>query len=530
MDFTALGYDIPKFPVEIWETILLHLSRAGDLYNVSLACRYLNFVTRNLLYKHLYLDPNHYAVYTLAFLDNHPLLRQQVSELSLLPPIMRNISQDVQDNAEAIYPQLDLPLAPPPPVTLRALLWSPLGMISNPQRSGVHAETCIRPIFDYLPRFTNLSFLSIIGDCVPANFLRWVLPLQSLTSLELRETQIASGLNRAIPCGPLPLRRLTIIKCWTKAYTVDNPVPTHLCDALLSNSPHLESLSLDYFVERAAYNLISDLPNPPALKSLSCTGFGLQDHDSIMLSRVFSSLGSLTTLNISRIPRELGPILPVQALPNLTTITGQIRSIGVFLHGRPPRPLKNITFVDFPTSTAGGLSWECILIAFLEGLRQMNVDLQRLTFNLASWSEELFLCICQLFPKIRELKMQFILGPGVDEYFRISFGPRFLPRLNCLEVLHIFEKNMKFKTQTRLPLCPKGVLIPTFEPLNLTEADNEEISEAPIHLRRWEKMCPSLREVAFSREIWWRRKPSEPGGWSLIDDTLPELTSEHGGV
>lgn len=413
---SCFGHNIPRFPVETWEIILSYLPRAGDLYNVSLTCRYLSLVTRNLLYKHLYIDPNHYAIHTLMLLENHPQLRQQVSKLFLLPPIMRNIHPDVQEAAEAVYPQLNLPITPAPEVGLRALLWSPLGMASNTQRSGLPVDACIRPIFNYISRFTNLHSLYITGDCVPASFLQWILPLQSLTTLELRETQIASGLQRMIPCSPLPLRHLTILKCWTKTHTAaDNPVAVYLCDALLSNSPHLTSLALDSFVEGAAYNLISDLRNPPALISLNCTGVGLQDHDSVMLSRVFSSLGSLTTLNISRVPRELGPILSPQSLPQLTTITGQIRSIGVFLHGRPPRPLKSITVVDFPTSAAGGLSWECILIAFIEGLHQMNVDLQCLAFNLASWSEELFLCIYQLFPKIVELKMQFILGPGVDE-------------------------------------------------------------------------------------------------------------------
>lgn len=419
--FTASN-GIPKFPVETWEMIMSHLSRAGELYNVSLACRYLNSVARNLLYNHLYLDPNHYAVHTLSLLENDPQLRQQVQELSLLPPIMRNIPQDVQDSAEHAYHRLNIPCPPPPPVNanVRALLWSPLGMVSNPQRSGIHVDACVRPVFNYISRFSNLHSLYIIGDCVPADFLEWVLPLQSLTTLELRETQIASSLQRIIPVAPVPLRRLVIIKCWTKAYTLENPVAVHLCDALLSNSPHLVHLSLDSFMERAAYNLISEMPNPPALNYLSCTGVGLQDHDSVMLSRVFSSLGNLTTLNISRVPRELGPILPLQALPNLTTITGQIRTLTVFIHGRrPPRPLKNITIVDFPTSTTGGVSWECILVGFIEGLYQLNLDLQRLTFNLASWSEDLFLCICQLFPTVKELKIQLVIGPGVDEVLLI---------------------------------------------------------------------------------------------------------------
>lgn len=529
---------IPKFPVETWEMIMLHLSRAGELYNVSLACRYLNSVARNLLYNHLYLDPNHYAVHTLLSLDNNPQLRQQVQELTLLSPNtnkMRIISQDIIDGAEHAYHRLNIPYFSLPPsqpnmANSRALMWSPLGMVSNPQRSGVHIDACIRPIFNYIPRFSNLHSLYIIGDCVPADFLGWVLALPSLTTLELRETQIASGLHRLIPVAPIPLRRLVIIKCWTKAYTLENPVAVHLCEAFLTKSPHLVHLSLDGFMERPAYNLISDMPNPPALDYLSCTGAGLQDHDSVMLGRVFSSLGNLTALNLSRVPRELGPILPMQALPNLTTITGQIRTLTVFIHGRqPPRPLKNITIVDFPTSTAGGVSWECILVNFIENLYQLNLDLQRLTFNLASWSEDLFLCICQLFPAVKELKIQLVMGPGVDEYFRISFGPRFLPRLNHLEVLHIFEKNPKFTNYSRSYTCPKGIVIPTHQPLILTEADREEIAETPIHLRRWEKLCPSLRQVAFYREIWWRRKPTETGGWSLMEELLPELTSEPGG-
>lgn len=69
----------------------------------------------------------------------------------------------------------------------------------------------------------------------------------------------------------------------------------------------------------------------------------------------------------------------------------------------------------------------------------------------------------------------------------------------------------------------KGVPVVTYYPLTLSPEEAEELAEAPIHYRRWEKTCPSLREVAFDRQIWWRRVFSERGGWALMREIIPPL-------
>lgn len=72
----------------------------------------------------------------------------------------------------------------------------------------------------------------------------------------------------------------------------------------------------------------------------------------------------------------------------------------------------------------------------------------------------------------------------------------------------------------------RGVPVVTYHPLNLSNEAAEELAEAPIHYRRWEKACPSLREVAFDRHLWWRRVSSERGGWTLMREIIPPLARE----
>jgi hypothetical protein len=72
----------------------------------------------------------------------------------------------------------------------------------------------------------------------------------------------------------------------------------------------------------------------------------------------------------------------------------------------------------------------------------------------------------------------------------------------------------------------KGVPIVTHNPFILTPDEAEQVMEEPIHYRRWEKICPSLREIAFDREVWWRRVFSERGGWALMRDVIPALVHE----
>ena len=522
-----------RFPVETWQTILENLTRPRDLYNVAITSRYIHDIVTPILYRRLFIDPNYYSTYTFSLLRRDPALARRITTLTLLPPIYRAIPTSLREESTKLYCTLDIPFAPIPEDVQFQRNWSPAGM---PLLPDLDQELYTRrPILHLFPLFTNLSTLHIVKDCVPADFLLWICELPQLTTLEIRDSTVSPDLKRKYPPTPLPLRTLTLVKCWARDEPFGSYIPGHVCEGLLKNAPFLTSLTIDLFVERMACHILSGMTHPPPLKTLSCHGLGPADPDGSLFCSVLVNLPTITSLHIARASPELGPILPRDSLPQLQALTGELKSLGIFFGVH--RPLQYLTIIDSPVN-CGRTPWERQLIYFLESVWKHETSIKSLAFNLTTWSEEVFLCICQLWPGLKELRIQCTSGPGVDEvclfrcylwlklahpsqYFRISFGPRFLPQLRHLEVLHIYKRASQLRfTRHRIS---KGVPVIFHYPINLSPEEVEELEEAPIHYRRWEKLCPSLREVAFDREFWWRRAFTEPGGWALMTDIIPAL-------
>ncbi|KAF8590982.1 hypothetical protein K439DRAFT_1123654 [Ramaria rubella] len=364
MNADVVAFEPPRFPVETWESIFLNVTRPGDLYNVSLTSRYIHDIVKPILYRQLYLDPNHYSIYTLSRLKREPELIHRVAELTLLAPVFRDIPTGVRREAEHIYNSLDIPHAPSPLPAYLCGIWSPLGIQPVVQLSGMEVEMCSRPILHLFPAFTGLTSLRIVKDCVPSDFFHWVFQLPQLTTLDIRDSMVSTILEQKVPQVPLPLRNLTIVRCWTKADVVDNYVPGKLCEGLIRHSPSLTSLTIDLFVERAACHVLSDLETPPPIQQFTCHGMGHHDPDCVLLCSVLVALPTITSLNMNCTPRELALILPADALPNLTTLTGQVKSIAIFFGMH--RPLEYLTITDAPVLSGGGTPWETQLIQFLE--------------------------------------------------------------------------------------------------------------------------------------------------------------------
>jgi len=395
----------PRIPIETWEAIFRYLTDASDLRNVSLTSRYMNEVVQPILYKRLYLDPNDYAIYTLLLLQGKLELRQKVIDLTLLPPTERPDGKYDCVDVEGLYGTLGLPHADWPPefTSVReSLTWSPLGSPAISQRGGMGFEMYSRPIFHFLPRFPNLSTLRIIHDCIPEDFLTWISRLPQLRKLVLRDSALSSDLRALPERVELPLQELTMIRVYNKTFGEPH-VTNHLCDTLIGGSPHLRSLVMDSFVERVVCNLLSEIEHPPPVEVFVSTGAGQQDLDTVTLRNVLNGLPTITTLTMARIPRELAPLLPRTALPNLRSVKGQIKSLGMFF--RAERPIEDISVTDTPTSS-GGVSWDTTIIQFFELLSASGTPLRSLTFCMGQWSEEVFLCVCQLFPKLKVLKIQ----------------------------------------------------------------------------------------------------------------------------
>ncbi|KAF8483161.1 hypothetical protein JB92DRAFT_1637878 [Gautieria morchelliformis] len=468
----------PRFPVETWESIFCNLTSPGDLYNVSLLSRYIHHIVNPILYAQVFLDPNYYSIHTLSLLKRSPVLSHRIRELTLLSAIPRKPQARLRAESRKLFRTLDISNAP--------------------------MEPCTHQFLHFFPSFTGLTALHIVNDSLPNDFLRWIFELPQLTTLEIRDTVIPADLQQAHPHAPLLLRTLTIIKCWTKS-TGDN-IPSNICQALLRDVPFLTTLTVDIFVEEAACRLLAELDHPPPIRSFSCHGLTYEDVDCSLICGALHNLPTITALNIIQSPRELGQVLRKDSLPLLQTLTGHLRALGYFFGTQ--RPLQYLTLTDPPTSS-GTTPWETRLICSLESMRRRNADLKGLAFNLSAWSDEVFLCVCELWPGLKELRIQCTSGAGVDEN---------------LEVLHIYQKQL----QHNLTECrtSKGVHVVTHNPLVLSPDEAEEVMEAPIHYRRWEKLCPSLREIAFDREVWWRRVFSEPGGWALMRDVIPALMEE----
>lgn len=405
------GYHPPKFPIETWQAIFQYLTRPGDLYNVSITSKYMHNVVQPILYKQLFIDPNYYAIYTLALLEDNPLLCRRVSELVLLQAHWRSVPYPVRQQGEVVYKTLGLPIAPWPfDSHLKDLHWCPLGIGSNSPMS--FELPTARPVYHFFPKFTSLQCLRIVGDCITADFLRWVSQLPRLTTLEIRDSAISIDLSPLDVPVTLPLRELILLGCGSKVFATENDIPIILSDALIGCSPSLTSLTMDTLLERSAWNLLADLERTPPIRTFICAGISQQDPDAIMLRKVFRALPTIETLKMARMPRELTPLLPQDALPNLRSIAGQIKSIGIFFSAN--RPLRCLTITDIPGSS-GAMSWEVQLIQFFEIIHANNAVLRSLAFNLREWSEEVFLCICQLWPRLKELKIQCTIGPGVDQ-------------------------------------------------------------------------------------------------------------------
>ncbi|KIJ26532.1 hypothetical protein M422DRAFT_38172 [Sphaerobolus stellatus SS14] len=402
----------PKIPIETWQCIFQYLTRVGDLYNVSLTSRYMYEAVQPILYQQLCLDPNFYAIYTLSLLRRKPNLCHRVMHLTLLHATERPITEDTCNEAIYVYEDLGLPMVPcPPGFTHASFLWSPLGLQGNPQRSSiVGPELCHRPMFSFIRRFTNLTTLQILDDVIPPDFFAAISSLLQLKKLVLKDLVISPEL-RAFIGQSLPLQELTMIRCINKPYVADSNAAGHLCESLIRNSPNLKILVMDSFVERVAFNLLSDLEFPPPIEVFVSNGMSQQDPDTAVLRSVLNNLPTVTTLSMTRIPRELGTLLPRGALPKLASIKGQIKSIGIFFNSE--RPIEEVTITDTPAS-AGGVSWDTQLIQFFELINAYGVVLRSLSFSVGQWSEEVFLCICKLFPKLKVLKIQCNTG-NVDQ-------------------------------------------------------------------------------------------------------------------
>ncbi|KAF8509338.1 hypothetical protein JB92DRAFT_3119984 [Gautieria morchelliformis] len=86
----------------------------------------------------------------------------------------------------------------------------------------------------------------------------------------------------------------------------------------------------------------------------------------------------------------------------------------------------HISIFDCKLHTDGTTPRETRLICSLESMRRRNADLKGLAVNLPAWSNEGFLCICERWPGLKELRNQCTPGAGVDEpavfpYFLRSF-------------------------------------------------------------------------------------------------------------
>ena len=395
----------PRIPAETWEEIFSKLSSPGDLYNVSITSRYIYNIVNPILYTRLFLDLNHYSTYTLCLLKHDPALACRIKELTLLPSMNRDAPARLRKESEAMYRTLRIPL--PSTVPISRLL--PLGVAQVP---GADVENCIRPIFHFFPSFTGLTNLHIVDDCVPTDFFHWIFELRQLTTLEIRDSIVALELQENDHPTSLRLQTLSILRCWTRPDLAESYIPGKICDGLLKNAPLLTSLTVDLFVERAACLVLSEMDHPPPIQTLSCHGLGPRDPNCTLFCAVLLNLPTITSLSMIRAPRELGPALPKQSLPQLGTLTGQIKTLGFFFEVN--RPLQYITITDGPVVPGGCLPWENQLIRFFETLREHGAVLKGLAFNLSAWSEEVFLCVCQLWPSLKELKIQ-CTAPGVDE-------------------------------------------------------------------------------------------------------------------
>ncbi|KAF8530449.1 hypothetical protein BU17DRAFT_79224 [Hysterangium stoloniferum] len=399
----------------------------------------------------------------------------------------------------------------------------PLPPRTDMERFNENMDVYTRPLHHIVPMFINLTSLHIVGDWVSTNFLSCVAQVRNLLTLDVRDSFIASNLQPWVPLSDLPLRELTVLRCRVKPFGAENQAAVHLCNAFLSRSPNLISLEIDSFLAWAAGNVLSNLRPPASIASFSCSGVTPQDPHNTLLGHTLLALPAVTALKLSRAPRDFSTRIPADALRNLTNVTGQMKSLILFLGAR--RPLQYLTITDLPFTSVGGVAWESQLIHFFEVLHRQSIILKGVAFNISHWSQEVLLCISQLWQGIQELKIQCTDGPGVDQSFQISFGPHYLPRLSKLEVLHIYSTSSLYSHGTHR-ISKKGVKNVVQYPLRLTNEEREDIAEAPVHYRRWEKICPSLREVAFDREVWWRRATTEPGGWSFVRDVIPALVQE----
>ena len=371
--------------------------------------RYFHDIVNPILYRRLIFDPNHYSTYTLSLLKRNHELAHRITNLTLLSPIFRDIPTCLRVESEELYRTLEIPYAPIPSDAQLVRYWSPAGM---PQLSDLDEEVCTRPILHLFPSFTGLTTLRIVKDCLPCDFLHWISELPRLTDLEIQDSMISEDFQPKYSPTPFPLRTLSILRCWTRAEIFENYIPGKICEGLLRNAPFLTSLTVDLFVERAACHVLSEMDPPPPIHTLSCHGLGPHDPDCALFCSVLSNLPTITTLNMTRTPRELGPVLPKESLRQLRNLTGQIRSLGIFFGVN--RPLEYLTIVDSPVAN-GRASWESQLIFFFESVKRYGTKLKGLAFNVSEWSEEVFLCVCKLWPGLRELRIQCTTGPGVDE-------------------------------------------------------------------------------------------------------------------
>jgi hypothetical protein len=394
----------PGFPVETWQAILENLTSPGDLYNVSITSRYIHHIVTPILYRRLFIDPNYYSTYTFSLLKRDPVLALHVTSLTLLPPIHRSIPARLHEESIQQCCALGIPFSPVP-----VAQWYPAG---TSLVMDFDYDPCTRHIFQLFPLFTNLDTLSIVRGCIPADFFYLVCELPRLTTLEIRETTISPDLRQKYPPTPLALRTLTLVKCYARDEPFGSYIPGKICNGLLRNAPFLTSLTIDLFLERAACHVLSEMAHPPPLKILSCHGLGPADPDCSLFCSVLASLPTITSLHIARTPRELGPILPPESLPRLQALTGELKSLGIFFGAH--RPLQYLTIVDAPAD-CGRTPWERQLIYFLESVWRHETNIKGFAFNLTTWSEEVFLCICHLWPGLKELRIQCTSGPGVDE-------------------------------------------------------------------------------------------------------------------
>jgi len=186
------------------------------------------------------------------------------------------------------------------------------------------------------------------------------------------------------------------------------------------------------------------------------------------------------------------------ALPQLRCYSGPVESVPGIL---PNRPIEALQLLRCTHGQTGALNHRDGISA-LTLVGKSFPDLQMLAIEFSSWDDEIMHAICQLFSKIRRLKIVFEAG-GPSESTMVDMGPGFLSRLPNLRTFQLYTQPTADNPK---PDHPPWLFDSSFTSIE------EELRDLIIPWNRW---CPALREVQLLSGYTMRRGYTG-GDWNML--------------